>query len=273
MATTRISFDEAGQHLGVASDTPLPVSDHNADRNTGLIEGQLSRRKFGRNFSVGTSDETVWTYSANWIPTQIASTIRVKAGGNANDTAAGTGARTISLIFLDDSWNEVTETLTLAGASASAVTSALCRRLISAKVVYVGTYHGSNEGDIIIEQTTGGAIMGNMDLGKGTTEQSIYTVPAGYTMYVTDIFVGVGQGNSADVHLVTVADADNVVAPFNAAQDIWGVEDYSGAQVFPFVTYLVFNEKTDVWFKAKKVTGGGTAQVAVDFGFYLKANS
>lgn len=248
------------------------VSDYNTERNTGLLVDQFARRKFGRNLTVGTSNETVWTHTANWIPAQTAYTIRIAAGGDAADTAAGLGARSVEVLFLDENFDEVTEILTTAGALVSAATTALAIRVISAKVLTTGTYHGTNVGPIVIEQTTGGGVMGAIAAGDGTTEQAIYTVPNGFTLYMTDIFVSCGQANSADIHLHAVKNADVVAAPFSPSTVEWSVEDFSGADMFHQSTYLKYDAKTDLYFIALKKTGGGTAQVSVDFGFFLVRN-
>ncbi len=248
------------------------VSDYNTERNTGLLSDQTAKRKFGRNLSVSTSDETVWSHSANWVPAQTAYTIRVASGGDANDTSAGTGARTVDVTFLDDSWDEVTETLTLAGASASAATTALAIRVFRVEVASTGTYHGTNTGAIVIEQTTGGIVMANLAVGSSITEQAIYSVPNGFTMYITDIFVSCGQANSADIHLHHVSAADVVAAPFSSMTEDWSVEDFSGAEVFHQNTYLKFPQRSDVFFEAQKITGGGNAKVSVDFGFFIVRN-
>ena len=249
------------------------VSEYNTERNTGLLEHQFSKRKFGRSATIGTGSlQTVWTYSANWIPAQVAQPVRIKAGGNANDTTAGTGAQTVDVTFLDSNWNEVIETLVTNGALASASTSLSAFRVLSCKVRNVGVYHGGNIADIVIEQETSGNIMAHIQAEEGSTLQTVYTVPAGQTMYITEIFVSVGQADSCNVRLYEVSNADDMVTPFTAKHDEWGVSDFSGAQVFKQDTHLKFDEKTDVWFEAQRITGSGSARVSVDFGFYLKNN-
>ena len=249
------------------------VSDYNTERNSGLLNYQVSKRKFGRNEAVTNSSyATVWSYSANWIPAQVAQPVRIKAGGNANDTTAGTGAQTVEITFLNDSWIETVETLATNGALASLATTANAFRVLSCKVRNVGTYHGSNTGAIVIEQATSGNIMAHIPIGKGTSLQSVYTVPAGKTMYITDIFVSVGLADSCSIQLYEVSNADDFTTPFSANHNEWGVSDYSGSETFHQETYLKFDEKTDVWFEAIRITGSGSARVSVDFGFFLKNN-
>lgn len=249
------------------------TADHNEQRNESHVGHQESRRKFGTNNTVSTgSMQTVWSYASDWIPNQVFNEkLRIKAGGDANDTAAGTGARSIQVTFLDDSWNMVQETIVTAGASASTATTANCVRLLHVDDVTTGTYHGNNIGDIVLE-LTGGNIMGNVAAGVGSTEQAVLTVPAGKTAYVTEIFLSVGQADSCDVRMMDVKDASVVAAPFNAAHEDWAISDFSGAQVFPLHTFLKFTEKSDVYFEAQRITGSGSAKVSVDFSYYLVDN-
>lgn len=248
------------------------ANEFNTDRNIGLIGSQESKRKFGVNTSVGGALETVWSYSTNWIPNQVINEkLRIKSGGNAADDTAGSGAQTVSVIFLDENWLEIEETIVTAGASASTATSANCVRLISAKVVNVGTYHGSNAGGITFE-LTGGNIMGYIAAEKGTTEQMILSIPANKTAYITEILVSVGQGDSADVKMFSVENANDTTTPFVGKKEEWTLEDFSGAQVFKLDTHLKVESYEDIWFEAEKITGGGSARVSVDVNYYTVTN-
>lgn len=249
------------------------VNSPEQDRNFGLINYQTAERVLGVNESVGNGAfEIIWSKSVAYVFPQVAETLRIAAGGDAGDDSAGLGARTIKLTFLDSNWDVVTETLTTAGASASVATSVTAYRLLQAEVITVGAYHGSNLGDINIEQSTSGDVLGFISIGIGITEQAIYTVPANKTMYITEIFVSVGQNNSADVHLRSVRDVDNFSAPFGTSIDDWSLEDYSGADNFPKKTFLKFDEKTDIFFEGERQTGSGDARISVDFDFILTDN-
>jgi hypothetical protein len=69
------------------------------------MAGQIEHG-FGLAHSVGTSYEPVTSAGAfNWLT--AASAVRVKAGGDTNDTAAGTGARTVLVTGLDASFEPI----------------------------------------------------------------------------------------------------------------------------------------------------------------------
>jgi hypothetical protein len=246
-----------------------------ADRNLSLLNYQLAKRKFGKNEAVGNGAfEAIWQGTAGtYTFPSSAETLRVRSGGDANDTdTTGSGARKIEITYLDSTWTEVIETINLAGASVSAVTSNTAFRVIRVRVTEVGTYHGSNIGDIIIENSITNTELAVIKAGVGITEQCITTVPVGKTMYITSIFASVGQNNSADIRLLKVVSADVVSAPFSSLIEEWGLEDYTGAENFPLKTFLKVEEKSDVWIEAIRITGSGSARVSVDFSYILQDN-
>jgi hypothetical protein len=202
-----------------------------------------------------------------------AETIRVKAGGNVFDTSAGLGARTITVEGLDDNWNEVSEVLTLAGASASSATTALFYRVNKVSVETSGIYGGSNTGVIVIENTTALEELAYVSAGEGNTSQSIFTVPAGKTLYLKKLNPQVSQNNSANISLYHVDNADDFSAPYTSVRHLeWQVLDFTGVENIKFDTYLKFDEKNDIYFEAQKETGSGTAGVTIEFEYVLVDN-
>lgn len=253
------------------------VNSADLDRNRDKIIGQGSHRKFGYNETVGGSSEVIWAGAyidgiLNYTFPQAAETVRVKAGGNANDTSAGTGARTILISGLDENWDEVVESVTLNGTSASAATTATFFRINSAETLTVGSYGGDNAGNIVIENTSSLDELAYIPSGLGNTQQAIYTVPADKTAFITKIKISVGQGNSADIRLFRIDNVDILAAPFGPKHFEWGVEDYSGADVFELSTYLQVNEKNDIFADSQRITGGGNARVSLDFEYILVNN-
>jgi hypothetical protein len=258
------------------------ANDPTLDRNLGLLNYQKSARKFGKNNSVANSAfETVWSGAANggalqYVFATSAQTIRVKAGGNAADTAAGLGTQKITVEGLDENWNAITEDIVTAGASASAATTGLFFAVNRVTSKETGAFGVANTGTIIIENTTTGTELAYMAAGIGSTEQCVYTVPLGVTAYVTKIRVSVGESDSADVRLEHIEFGDDIAGTggtFTSVKKLeWEIEDFSGARDFELDTYLKFDEKNHIFFEAQRITGSGTAQVSVDFEMYLVDN-
>ena len=223
--------------------------------------------KFGYNDAVGTSYEAVDpSGDFNWLTS--AETVRIAAGGNAADTAAGVGAREVTVYGLDEDFNEVDEAIATAGASASSSTTQTFIRVFRVKVTASGAYGAANTGDIAIE-TTGGTGLTTLLADEGQSQYAAYTVPAGKTAHVHSISVFVDSGKNTTVRMFARSNADTTEAPFTAPQVkllMPGLQ--AGGELLP-KTPLVFHEKTDIYFEAK--VDSTTAGVAVDFEIELTA--
>jgi hypothetical protein len=126
---------------------------------------------------------------------------------SANDTAAGTGARTVTITTVDGSYNEVTQTVTLNGATAVALTGT--HLAANASVVATAGSGGVNEGLLTIRVAGGGAARAYLSAGDGVLNQCKYTVPAGHTLEIYTAVVGLttsaGTENARFVLLATDA--------------------------------------------------------------------
>lgn len=164
--------------------------------------------------------------SGNWETPQpgSATTLRVKAG-NTNDTAAGSGARTVAISGLNAFGEEVSETLTCAGTSASAVSANTYVRLLTFEVATSGTYAvptsrtGSNAANMYIENGAGGTNWAQLmydEMGMGKGEIGCYTVPVNKTAYINDIFVHISSDATpkADILVLTRANILETAAPY-----------------------------------------------------------
>jgi len=141
--------------------------------------------KFGRDESVDTTFKPVCIGGVWPTPTTSNATpLRIKAGGNANDTAAGSGAREITVIYLDTNLAVQTETLATAGASASSYTSGNVFRLLRAYVSASGTYASASGGfshsaSITLESSSEDwATIDATDIVRAQSQIACYTVPA-----------------------------------------------------------------------------------------------
>jgi hypothetical protein len=207
-----------------------------------------------------------------------ATTLRIKSGGNANDTAAGSGAREITLQGLDENFEVVTETLATAGASASSATSATFTRLYRAYVSGSGTYGsaaaGSHSDDIVIENGAGGtdwATIDATDFPKSQTEIGAYSVAAGATGYVKLRNLSIDSGKTVDVIFFSRTNIDQTSAPYDAMRAQSVVSGVSGGSIETFgsvdIPFGPYVGPTDIGFLAKVSTG--TANVSVEFEIFI----
>lgn len=249
------------------------------DMARGLITGFSEIKKFGRNPVVGTTYVPLSIGGIYRTPQSSAATaLRIKAGGNANDTAAGSGARSVLIEGLDASFNLLSESVATAGASASAATTGLFARVFRVSVDGSGTYAtssaGSHAGSITIENASGGTDWATIDataFPKGRSEIAAYTVPAGSTGYVKLRNLSVDSGKTIDLVFFSRANADQTAAPYSPmeAQSVvtgvagGSIEVFGGIDV-PFGPYV---GPTDIGFMAK--VSAGTASVSAEFDIFI----
>jgi hypothetical protein len=239
-----------------------PVTDVTFDRNVGRIGYESTSIFSGTNTGISTSFEDVWTYggTAAFYWAQTAAAVRIQAGGNAADDAAGAGARSILVVGLDENWAEATEVITTAGTSASSYTTTTFIRVNTIVVLTTGTYGGTNTGAILLEDASAN-IWAHILAGSGRSQMAKLSVPAGKTYYLTSVIIEISTGNSGEFRTFVRKNGDDVTTPFSP--EILGqrLVDFEGAINFKLDTYTVLPEKTDFHGECKKVSGGGTASI------------
>jgi len=175
----------------------------------GQITGHRSVTVFGYNPDVDQARVTVWPYTGI-IPLPAAALQMKVSSSSANDTANGTGARTVYVAGLDANYREIEEIVTLNGQT-DVLTVQSFLHINQAYVATAGTSL-SAEGDIYFGDgtVTAGVPATVYDLIKFDYNQRItgsYTIPAGFTGYASQGLFSAGQpGGSAQVsgRLMTV---------------------------------------------------------------------
>lgn len=122
---------------------------------------------------------------------QTSNAQRSIASASANDTSAGTGARTVEITYLDDLFNgPFNETVTLNGTTyVNTVATNICY-IERIKVLTVGST-GSNAGIITLKAATagGGATIGTIAAATNQTLWAHHYVPTGKIAHITGISV------------------------------------------------------------------------------------
>lgn len=111
---------------------------------------------------------------------------------NANDTAAGTGARTVRIrYFKGDGTGPFVENITLNGTIAVNTVATDIRFLESMEVLTVGS-NGTNVGNIRLHNSTGGAggWMGSINAGENRTYMGHHYIGTNKKGYLNKIIVG-----------------------------------------------------------------------------------
>jgi hypothetical protein len=200
-----------------------------------------------------------------------ATALRIKAGGNAADTAAGAGARSLRLTGMNADGDMVSETLATAGASASAATSATFIRLFNAEVVDSGTYGtqsaGSHVGDIVIENAAGGTDWATIPVnGFPVSNTSIgsYTIPRTYTGFIEGISIAVEGAKLVDILMLSRSGVLQTAAPYKPVKRVAEWIGVANTLVDTFTMPLAFEELTDVGLLGKVSNGTGNVTIQMD---------
>jgi hypothetical protein len=221
------------------------------------ITGAEGVHKFGANHVVGTTIEDIWTVGGIYSWPTSAQTVSISAGGNAADTAAGAGARSVTVQGLDENWHLAEETIATAGASASASTATTFFRIFRAFVATAGTYTGNNTGNIDIENDDDNDTLARIDALYGQTQMSMYTVPAGKRAALISVTLTVGSNQLSNIRMLRRENADTVAAPFSAARVLFEADAFVGTEPIPLESVILLPEKTDIW-----LDGAAAASVA-----------
>jgi len=118
------------------------------------------------------------------------------SSADADDTSAGTGARTVLITGLDANYAVISETVTMNGQTAVTTTNSFLR--INAMLVTTAGTSLANEGIIYIGTgtvTSGvpATIYNVIAAGFNNATSSQYTIPAGYTGYLVVARIGLAQ--------------------------------------------------------------------------------
>lgn len=168
----------------------------------------------GYNGAVGTGFETLWAESTlkAYIDTAAAMTI---SSASANDTIAGSGAQKCLITYLDADWAVQTVEKDMNGQTGVAVATIL--RVLDIEVTQSGA--GFRNADLIYvgtgTVTTGkpAVVHAAMAAGFNGLFGGCYSVPAGYTAYITSIGGSVGEGKTANIFLATRAFGEDTFVP------------------------------------------------------------
>jgi len=163
----------------------------------GQITWHESITIFGYNSDVDTAMETVWPYGGLLAFPSTALQLKVSSS-SANDTSNGTGARTVFLSGLDANHNTISETVSLTGQTA-VLTVQSYLHVNQCYVATAGTSDGA-EGTIYFGTGTVTAgvpatVYDVIEYDYNTRITGSYTVPAGYTAYVSQGLFSTGQSS------------------------------------------------------------------------------
>lgn len=203
-----------------------------------VVDQALTGISFGQ-ANTGGSANTLAALNATTYTEQTTAAQRSVKSSSANDTSAGTGARTIKIIYYDASVNgPFVETITLNGTTAVNTANSNICFIEKMEVLTVGSTK-TNQGTISIFTTTagGGSAFGSIGVGNtvsagtvgdNTTLWAHHYVASGRTCQITTMSGGT-TGNQSGFEFLRVVDPTNTVAAEKQITDTIAVVSASGS--------------------------------------------
>lgn len=246
----------------------------------GNIAGHEIISVSSRNPSVGTGITDIWTIGGNrvWLE---ADTAMEMLSSDANDTIAGTGARTIIVQGIQLDGTVVNQVVDMDGVTPVALITDIARinnMLVTSTGTYASTTAGGNIGTITLRTVAGpvsqAEILVEDTVPDSQAQTSHFSVKAGVTAYILGFRIGVDGNKDATLLLNIRQNYDNVSAPFDAPITVARFDGLTGLNAIkpfaPIGGVVLLPEKTDIWFSA--LTSAGTSSVTVQYQLLLVDN-
>jgi hypothetical protein len=229
----------------------LDQSDLSLSIAKGLVPRHSFVAKFGNNPTIdAATPEDVWDGGAIYV---FPTTARLHdiTSTSINDDGEGSplaGARTLEIQGLDINYNEIGEIVTLNGTADVETQNSYLR--VYRMIVRTAGATGSNVGTITATAQVDTTVSAQITIGKNQTLMSVFTIPAGKTGYVTNVFgsMGVKQAGSVDFEFL--------VRPFGEVFQVKLQISTAAYVQHKFSPYSVVTEKSDLKVRADVSANG-----------------
>ena len=217
----------------------------------GLVTGTSVVQRSGHNGDIGNgATESIWVEGGIYPFTTWEDTAQKLY---VISTSASDTGQTIYIEGLDASWNRITETITTNGTTAVATT----KNFLRIHTATITSHNTPSVGSITFRLTSGtGTVVAHIGIGLGMTKLSQYTIPAGYTGYITygdATTFRTGSGNiGSRLNMMVRPYNGTFVAAFTA-------EVVNGYYRNDFTVPMVVTEKSDI---DVQITADGNGTIA-----------
>jgi hypothetical protein len=192
----------------------------------GNVPGHTAWSKIGFNGNVGITEEDVWSLSIKYVYPAAAMQMEV-VSTDGDDAAGDTGARTVIISYLDASYNEHSETVTLDGTNPVNTVATDIFRVNFFRVATAGT-SAAPEGNLSLRDTAGTVTYSYILAGYTRARNVQYTVPEGKTLYVSSITFTCSEATKG-VRVTTRANYDTIIGAV-------------GTIFYPYSEVLLYND-------------------------------
>lgn len=174
------------------------------DIATGDVRGYSGINKFGQNGDVDSAAaEDIWDGGGDWNEPST-SQVYTFTSTSVNDTAAGTGARTMEIFGLDSAGALQNETMSLAGTGV--ITANDLYQMIHRMIIRTAGSGGGNAGVITANANTDGTVTAQINAGNNQTLMAVFKVPAAGEGCMVSFYASMYETNlngTADISIYT----------------------------------------------------------------------
>ena len=235
----------------------------------GLITKYSVEHVFGTSESVGTTFVPI--ARGNVYSTLTTAQSLEILSSSANDTLAGTGARTITIRGLNSSWVEVEQTVSMAGTTPVVLGTNLIRAYdmyVTTSGSYATQTTPSHSGTITLRIAGGGATwlqIYSTDFPRGQSQCGVRTIALGKSAVAYYHYGAVDSNKSADIIFFSRDNADIITAPYGGMKS--GPEFVGVSGFIPLIDVAApegpFVGPCDIGFMGK--FPAGTGSISVEF--------
>lgn len=222
----------------------------------GKITGVTNINCNGYQGSLSTSFVPVWDANTSYTYPVAASTMLLYST-SASDTAVQ-----VRIDGLDASYNALTENLTLTNGTTGVTTVNSYFRIQSISIIT--TSSNNPVGNIILGNAGKTAIYAQLNNGNGRSNMTIYTVPAGYTFYLTQVNAFSDQKTSAVTYYRSYTRSPTGIT--NIVRTVPFTVNYLSTRVTP----RPYTEKSDIQWQC---SSSSTSAVGLQIEGLLIANT
>lgn len=226
----------------------------------GQITGHSLVNIFGYQAAVGSNFYAVWENVAAYNFPSSAQHMLVYSS-----SASDVNCRVV-ITGLDADWNAITEAVILTNGTTGVQTTNQFLRVNG--VLATDAAYANPVGTIVVGNIGKTAIYGQINVGIGRSQMSVYSVPNGHTFYLTrvDAYISEpGGGNSYGTYRVSATDNINGTT-YIVLQSPFGLR-YEARRVVPFP----YTQRTDLQWQVKAGTGTMPAGVIIE-GILVKSS-
>lgn len=241
------------------------VMDYHNAIGQGIFSDHSPFRGFSERsgLSNAVAGDDIWVGTATTCPIPPLAGERMSlVSTSANDTAAGSGVRTVDIHYIDTNGNPQTEIIAMAGSATPVHTVATNIRFVQGiHTNTCGTLWGVAAGTITIYQYgSASTVYNQITTGTNVSLNSARMVPNGKTFYMKSLHVSAGSNKPISIRLRATSTLEDELCTFFQFKDVFFLIDSAMCKTYDVA--LKFPSLSIIKATAYSATAGGDASIS-----------